>query len=334
MMPFTLYGRLVIKPQLNLAAKYLISNWSRIKLAEYEQSAIRKLKTLADTPISIMFERFVLKHFDQYFAFDATRGDGAIPELILTDVFTIDGKHADVNIRLPSELQKVWFNIAPYVSKQKEFKILDPFMVMAAYVRGLLVMSYNDAITSGKSWMTPSFTGYLIDSYSMAISRILTRTYALEFDEEQYVRTAFAFFYATLVVEHAGAPAAVGLLGRIGSLGSPGEIQNRVNILLEKYKPESRDITLLCNAIAQTGISRMSKFNVSKLMSMFCSSSADNLYLSVAIDYPPYWAYLLLRHESGDKCIQIGNLYKLSTYNKAGGDWCLLTMRLPWTIHR
>ena len=55
----------------------------------------------------------------------------------------------------------------------------------------------------------------------------------------------------------------------------------------------------------------MSKLTKTQLYRFLSSSAADSITMAIALEYPPYWVYQLLRVASGAKIPIMSNVIKL-----------------------
>jgi len=169
-------------------------------------------------------------------------------------------------------------------------------------------------------WLSPSVAPFMIESYSMAMRIRIVTAYNLTPDEGTVVQTAFAYHYAKLLGIPDDTNVVPMLLNRCGFLGSITEITTRLAVLNDASPNGDcyeNGLSTLCLALATAGPSRMEKFTLSTVFQSFSMGNLDTMSLALAIDYPPYWAYLLCKQIAGSKNTLLSMLFRLAYMKRA-----------------
>lgn len=305
------------------AATFLAKNSGSILAPdgiEYLQSTVRPT---VSTPFVEIYNKAseLGKLSGNFTMFDLSRTVDCPSVLTMPDV-AIDGKYISTN--MPSSLQNAWLDLTPILGRRDAYnrtlQIRDVLRFAALVSRSLLCMSYNDS----DAWLTPILATKIIECYSLLIGLHLKNTYNLNFDEYGFVRTLFAAYMAQMLDSPKAPQEIPPLLYRCRFLyqdtGTPRSIDERfekVAELRQRIAPDNRlDIDIVCQLIAGCGPSRMAKLTAHTLYAFMTHSPMDNQNMSFALDYPPYFVYLLLDNMKGGKNGLIINLLKFGDLKK------------------
>jgi len=298
----TLGRATTVQHQAESALSFLIRYKSMIALPESEVQNLSKMRTFSTT---VLNEMSVIAGNDGKFSsinfFNFNGFQESVPEILTNNDITIDGKTIPA---APPEFQKAWVNISPIVGKRRNAS--DPIYVtdiprlQQLVIRALLSMSYNDS----DRWLDAKLSSFIIESYSMTIASQLQIAFNLNFDEMRVVQAIFALYYAQLLT---GSSEDVStnwpiLINRCSFLGSQAEISDKLN-MIDAYVGTDRklDINRCIGFIRQNGPPRMANFDSKMFFQMFSRSSVESQAMLYALDYPPYWVYLILKTLSNDK---------------------------------
>ena len=302
-----------LKSQVKHALPFLIKNKNEISLSERDIAALAATNALSRTPMSELFKKIVLdgKLDIFYFMNFSDTQTVAIPEILLMDQILIDGSTVE---HCPEFLKKVWTNITPYLYKKKTandtLRVSDNLRLFNSVVLGALCRSYN--ISDG--WLTPTLAAMIIKMYSTTISLLLQIAYNLTLEEYQLVQTLFSAYYADMLGSSKNKSEMPYLLNRCGYLGSLSEISARLSLVADKNKDLSLDV--ICEILRENGPGKMRKFNKTILLRLFAMSAADNQTMLLALEYPPYFVFVLLKNISGHKNPTISNMIKKAGFKK------------------
>ena len=86
----------------------------------------------------------------------------------------------------------------------------------------------------------------------------------------------------------------------------------------EEVAKQGLTLASTCQLIADSGPEKIKTFNLMKLMALAGNLGGDILATEIALDYPPYWVYLLIAALSGQKIPLIYqlNMQRLMTDGK------------------
>lgn len=293
-----------INTMIEHALTFMIKNLTTVQLSPEHMRDISNIKILSNTPISKIFQDIILADKQKAFVFinlSAYRGD--TPELLALDDIVVDGKVIP-NLPTPASLQKCWINITPIVGKQNSYNgmlnITDSATLANLIVRSALITSYNDS----DMWVSPKLATYIIENYSLTIGNVLRQIYNLDIQECLFVQTLFAAYYAQCLGGSSSPLDRPPLLMRCQFLGSGADIVNRLDTIKEYRENKGEDLltpSKLCGILSKVGPTRMQKFAPQNLYRFLSSSSIDSQVMMIAVDYPPYWVYQMLRLVSGYK---------------------------------
>lgn len=313
----TLGRATALQQQAERALPFLISYKDMVLTPEIDIQALAKMRTFSNT---VLNELAVLAGNEGKYSsinfLNFNGFNGNIPEILTVNDVTLDGLTVQ---GAPAFLQRAWVNISPIVGKKKV--VSDPIYItdiprlQQLVVRALLSMSYNDS----DRWLEPRLSVFIIESYSMTIAGQLQIAFNLNFDEVRLVQTIFALFYAQRLSgkdEDLIRDWPI-LINRCGFLGSQMELTDKLNMIAD-FCGDDKTLTLdrCIDILVKHGPSRMARFNSRGLYQMFSRSNAEAQSMIYALDYPPYWVYLVLKTLSNDKNPILANTFKVTDLKK------------------
>ena len=198
-------------------------------------------------------------------------------------------------------------------------------MQFAALIsRGILCMSYNDS----DEWLTSSLNATMVEAYSLLFAMHLKNRFDLNAEEYAVVRTLFAAYYAQKVCSNSAPKNCPPLLYRCKDIwrdvGSPNAVDDRLASVEEVRNQIAPDgvlsIKVICDILAKAGPQRMQKLISERLLYTYMSRSpTDSRAMYCAIDYPPYFVWLILQNLRNGKnplfnlLIKFGNMKTILT---------------------
>ena len=297
------------------AVPFLIKNGPLVVLQDNQIRELESTRIYSSTPISKMFQDITNAGKLNNFVFtNLARFAKDIPEILALDDITVDGK-AIPNTPVPAQFQKCWINITPITAVKDSYNgtlnITDAPTLASFVVRSALVSTYLD----NDIWLNPRLAAIVIESYSMTVTHVLRQAFNLSYEEEKFVQTLFAAYYAQMLGDASCSLKIPPMLLRCSFLGSIQDITERLESI-NQYRDNNGDDILtpikICNILKKCGPVRMQKFEPTMLYRFLSSSSIDSQLMMVAIDYPPYWVYQMLRIASGYKNPVMSNVIKLN----------------------
>ena len=296
------------------AVTYLVKNTLDVVLNERQVKSIKDIRMYSSTPICKIFQSLVdADKLNCFTCLNLERSQSDIPEVLTVDDITIDGRVIP-NIPVPTQLQKCWINLTPIASRSDLYndslRVSDTTTLASLFVRAALVCSYHDS----DMWLSPKQAAMVIEFYSLTVTNVIGQAFNLDYTERQFVQTLFAMYFAQLLGGATTPLDVPPLLLRCNFLGSPADIMKRIEDI-KPYRPDGGKSLMtpavICNILQNIGPARMKRFTQVQLYRFLSASSIDSQVMIIAIDYPPYWVYQMLRVASGYKNPVISNVIKL-----------------------
>lgn len=305
----------ITKPQLTELVNFIILNRS-YRLGANDVKTLVGVRPLTATVIGNIFSRALELRKESLFSFiKVPKTTVAIPEVLTYTHVTYDLKQLNTNddknlyeaiSRIPDFANTLCLNVTPMLRGTGE--PIDALNLQATFVRDLLSRSYFD--NKSTMWLTPSLIRYLCRFYNMSMSSTIGSVYNLSFQEQQAVATVFSLYFLQMVSDTTTAETVV-KSWKLG-LGTPQDTADVINKLKaalgDKYNAMSLDDA--CDGVNALGIGRLQTVNRKFLYTRMKSIGPDTFTSTMALEYPPYWTYLVLYTLSGRK------MGLLSTFKK------------------
>lgn len=276
---------------------------------------INDINVYSSTSASVIFNNLKVDGKASSFMFYNIGRAPDVPPILTVNDISIDGSHIPA-VSVPKNLQKCWVNLTPIISQKDSYNgrinVTDTTELANLMMRGALVMSYHNTTDL---WLPPNLAVYVIEFYSGVIANALGLVYNLNHDERLFVQTMFAVYYAQCL-GGTNAPLDIPpLLMRCQFLGSGANIADRINSIKE-LRPNNGDSylhpSMACDIIAERGPERMRKFSNVYLYRYLSATAIDSQIMLLAVDYPPYWVYQMLKVAHGYKNPVMSNMLKLT----------------------
>ena len=286
--------------------KYLVQNRS-IVLSHQELQPIYQLKPYSKTIINELFERCVNTGYIQEFASIypiIQKTDNSLPEgLTGTDiVYDLKNNRNSYPLSTYQELNnKLLINIAGLVKRNEQTKILtvsDVNELHSMYIRSMLVRSFS----TSDSWLTPNLITYITKVYSLSLAGMVGKYENLSFQEQITVAMVFALYMSQQFARNDDNPAKPRNFFKCTFLGSISDLENMAARGAEKAS-EGLTLENVAELISETGPQRLQKFNISSLYTMGkqLGSALDAIPTYIALEYAPYFTFMVLNVLSGGK---------------------------------
>ena len=296
----------VTKAQLSELVNFIIFN-RNYRLGASEVRTMLGVRPLTSTVVGNLFSRATELKKDSVFSFiKIPKITVSIPEVLTYTHITYDLKQLntednailyDAVSRLPDFANTIVSNVTPMLRGTGE--PIDALNFQSIFVRDLLSRSYFD--NSSTMWLTPSLIRYLCRFYNMSLSSAVGTVYNLTFQEQQAVATVASLFFLQKVSDTNTAEQFV-KSNKLG-LGTVQDINDVIirlkTVLHDKYDAMTLDD--VCTGINNLGIGRLENVNRKFLYTRLRSIGPDIFTSTMALEYPPYWAYLVLSTMSGRK---------------------------------
>jgi len=285
--------------------KFLIENVAYITLNHDIETGLLNLQdTLVKSVISELYQQAIREDKLGIFTLLNLNKVDKIPSWFLIswlDIDTlelrdIDKSSYDVLSSIPQYKDKILVDITSYISKRTG-KISDIPNFHARLVRDMLSRSYHLA---NRMWLSPTILYSLTKFYSMIISNKIGRTYNLTYQEQHVVATILAVYFTNRCtdIDEVINP----VMYKMDFLQKVVDTKSIFKAIKDKRsKAAEFDLQSVVDTIIDLGPSRMNKFTLSTFYSMNANLSSNQLMSLIALDYPPYWCYLILDALSGAK---------------------------------
>lgn len=299
------------------ALKYLVENRDAVLPYGVVAEMAQNIRVILKTPMAEFFDHILnVKGLNNFASLYLLESSSSIPELLAQVLITLDLKQLDTNgiTRSFSELNnKILTNVSGFVKRDRatgrlSVTSIDSFINQ--FDRGLLVASYDD---SNEGWLNPYLGEFTVRTYSMILSSIIARYYNLSIPETMQVMGVLALFMAQMLDSDDGDPTFPALFGRCTFVGSRVEL----NALAKSCAHESaKGLTLesTCKLISELGPERLRNFDLRSLYTLACTLGPDTVTTTLALEYPPYWVYIMMLALSGNK---IPVVYQLNSMRLA-----------------
>lgn len=286
------------------ALKYLVENRDSVLPNGVVAEMAQNIRVILKTPMAEFFDHILnVRGLNNFASLYLLESDSSIPELLAQTLVTLDLKQIDTTnvTRSYTELSnRILTSISGFVKRDKgtgrlAVTSIDNFINQ--YDRGLLVASYEDS-TSG--WLNPYLGEFSVRTYSMILSSVVSRYYNLSIPETMQVMGILALFMAQLLDSDDGDPTFPALFGRCTFVGSRVEL---IELAKSCEHESKKGLTLesTCGLISELGPERLRSFNLRSFYTLACNLGPDTITTSLALEYPPYWVYILMLSLSGNK---------------------------------
>lgn len=284
-------------------------------LVHVDNGFLNDVKTYSSTATSMIFNNLKAAEKIKHFMFYNLGKSANTPSILTINDISIDGK-AIPDISIPDTLKKCWINLTPIISQKDSYNgrinVTDVTELANIMTRGALTNSYHN---SKDLWLSPNLSTYVIEFYSGVISNTLGQVYNLNYDERLYVQTLFAAYYAQCLGGEKSPLDMPPLLFRCTFLGSVADITDRMNSIQESRDNDGDSYlypSVICKILAKHGPARMNKFDPVYLYRHISATAMDSQIMLIALDFPPYWVYQMLRVAHGYKNPIMSNMLKLT----------------------
>ena len=275
--------------------KYMLDQRDQILTITDLNALVSPIRTILKTPMADLFTRLVMsEQLHNFAAFYAPIKD-SIPELLTASSITLDlGQFSNKSVinNIPNLDNKVLVNITSTLRRDREtgelsVNAIDNFQNL--FVRGQLVIAYTDL----DDWISPNLQEFVIRSYSMILASMVSRYYDLTVPEQMTVALHFALYMGQMLTPGNTEEIAPPILFRCTSLAPRAQLQEVVDMCAEA-SAQGLTIGKVCELIAQHGPEKMRAFNISALNALCDNLGPDILTSRIALEYPPYWVYILV----------------------------------------
>jgi hypothetical protein len=260
-------------------------------------------RSLTPTPLGTVFSRAVELGKDRLFSFlKIPPSVTPIPEVVTWRHVTYDAMQIRTvsenlyrALKTPEFADRLIINATPMVRQNGEVTDLTAFHGTA--VRDLLSRSYFRA---DQTWISPTLSLFMCKAYTITISSVIARPFQLNGSEQQALSILLAYYFLSQVTDPAQAGDMLRNSTRALRLYDTAQVNDIVSLI--EREPDCKELTLarVCEISGKLGIARL-KLDLRSLYTRLSTIGPDQHTSFIALEYPPYWAYLLLLAVSGRK---------------------------------
>lgn len=297
-------GSIISKNNLNDLLDFLVDNRSSI-LPEQKKSEAFKTRFGGNSVLADIVQRISVLGIDQSYSLIKIPPKtislreivdmSFIPFDILQMKDVID--HPPKTLSVFSDIDdKMIINITDITRANGEFSHVDQFHYRV--VRDFLSRSYY--VSSGSMWVSPTFVMYVAKVYNMTIGGDIARRFDLTPPVQYFIQSILALFIVAKMTTMETAQAFIKARSKSMGLRDPKELEQIfafVEDVLRKKAPES--LVEVCNVIDAYGHDQLSdtrgpRITIPVLTTMFSSLYNDSHISRIALEYPPYFAFLII----------------------------------------
>lgn len=291
-----------LSTQMPRVLRYAVENKNAVFSAIELAALVQPIRTILKTPTAEFFDRLVAADQLPYFsAINITTKDSSVPELLTSTSITLDLKYApgaQALSSIPEYKDKCLVNITSVIRPDKVsggylINAVDTFQNLI--VRSSLCMSYHDRPWD---WISASLAEFCAKSYSMILSGIISRYYNLSLTETLKIAGIFALYFTQMLdVDNKAMP---GYFNRCTFIGSRLELQE-IAKFCESQSTSGLNLKKVCQLAVEMGPEKMKNFNPASLLALAGNLGPDYITSQIALEYPPYWVFMMLLALSGAK---------------------------------
>lgn len=286
--------------------KYLTQNRA-IVLPEQVLEPIFQVKPYTKTITTELFERCINTGFIEEFAslYPSLQGsDVSIPDGLATPELVYDLKNNKESLPLASysELNnKLLVNVSGLLKQNNQTRQLivsDINELHSMYVRSMLVRSFS----CGDGWLTPNLATYIVKVYSLCFGGLIGKNENLSFQEQMTVSMILALYMSQQFAKNDDDPARPRNFFKCTFLGPISDLENIMARASERAR-EGLTLDTVAELISETGPQRLRSFNLGSLyrIGVLLGSSLSPVTTRIALEYAPYFTYMLINVLSGGK---------------------------------
>jgi hypothetical protein len=300
--------------QMERVIKFLVTQPQTI-LTPAQLQSVWNTRLITSSHISSIFDQMLRKGQLSHFAtldLGQLATGMSIPDALSWTNITIDLKYAQ-NSQVLNSLtfvkDKILINGTSYLqlNSSGHYVTKDAAELHSMYVRGQLCRSYAER---GHIWCNAAITLYLIETYGICISGMLTQRMGLSGDAQIYLARLFGLYMAQKL-SSPNSTQYPDIFLRCTSLGNQKELDEFQKSIFANGVTQ---LTLgtLCEILSQSDISTLNGFTVGKFYAFVSSLGpiSDPVSTRIAFEYPPYWMFLILRALDTLRGAQLGNMLK------------------------
>ena len=292
-----------IDQQINKVVEYAVMNSDNTLIAPYVlEGMLSRSRALLSTPMADVFGRISSnQHTESIVAPMFLRNTDGVPEILTSPGLVVDLKQSQNRAHqgMASIRDRVLVNLTSVIrldQQRSELVLTDTDSLHNFYVRAILVAGYHDL---RQSWVPSAVADFLIKSYSIIISAMISARYQCSFAEQTTIGALCALYFSNLMLDSSDKITNPLYFKASAYLGSRYELDRIADSVT--CSPDKFTIDELAETIGEVIGGRLRDFNGLLYREIAGSLAGDIVSGNIALEYPPYWAHLILQSVSGKK---------------------------------
>lgn len=296
--------------------RYTVENRDKIIPTEELYVLSNSIRNILKTPMAELFDRIIsYRKLHNFAVIYIPKKEISVPEMLTYDAIALDTKQFKENQTtsgIPEIHNKLLINATSMLrwdNNYSRYEVSATDIFQNIIDRNHLVGSYNDM----DIWLTPYLSEFVVKSYSMILSGIISRYFNLNLSDTMKVMAIFALFMSQMLTPDDMDQVCPPLYLKCSFAGSRQELI----AIAEECEEESRDglnTTKVCKLISTLIQERVKVLDVGAFYMMCSNLGPDQVTSRIAVEYPPYWVYMLLLSLSGAK---IPLIYQMNAHRLA-----------------
>lgn len=286
------------------------SGVERVVMSDADAHALAVRAEMGSTPIARLYQIILqMGLINQFALVRVTESVASIPESfthrhLVYDLSQMRDSFPPVAAFLrdyPMMQDKILINTMPLVNSAGNYN--NASSMQEVVVRAMLSRSFAVATDA---WLTPRLLLRACKVYIMTTTAVLSRPLNVSSDRERdMIRMIFAFYFLYKCMNSVDyALAAIGNSARELGLRDIDMVRQFI-VMIRDEIPRMTTITLqkvLEHLVPKIGVARLTTMLNYRLVMSVMRSMGESLQESqIAVEYPPYWAFMMLQAASGRK---------------------------------
>lgn len=297
--------------QLMTLVEFLVRNQDVI-LDSGDTLNIFKARPLVASPISKLFQNVESAGLSNLFTIVQIPTKRTYPEVVAMRHLPFDM----AQVVMSNPLTKTLLQTAPTLNNKIVINatqmmratggLADISGFQSTVVRDLL--SRNFAKSGRPTWLTPNLTQFVSKVYSMSLGSAVAQWFRLTFNDQNTLTALFAFFILGAMTTPQNAEGVLKSKGKFFRISGTQEIEQLIDHVEHTLGKRSLDsLEDVFEVINSLGVERL-KLDRAFFMSRLRSLGPDTYTTCLALEYPPYFVFLILLALGGAK---IGLSYRM-----------------------
>lgn len=291
-----------VKEQITKMTEFAVTNRQNFIIKNEEfRSLVSAVRMIHSSPMAEFFNSIVSSNALNDFAIMYAKNTKtqALPEILTSPSIVIDFKEAKLQAlnSIPELNDKLLVNITGTIRSDNATSFVsDIDTLQSLIVKAHLTGTYHDSDNNQGTWLPIRSLDFLVKSYSMVLSSTISKSFNCTVPETFAITRAFALYISQRLTGAIEKPI---YFLRSTWAGSPRELEDVLKLATELgIVYNCMNVEELCKLIAAMVGGRLEKLNPAVYISCCGHLGQDTITSLTALEYPPYWAYLLYKSMS------------------------------------